>query len=172
LKTQKLVLVFAVISLVLAVFSIVEVYQFHSRLKRLEATAPDVGEVMLGVHLHFAKLFYAGEAKNWKLAEFEIKEIEENLDTVTTLRPKENGVNLQGVADGFKQTQLAAMQNAVAKQDLDQFHKTYKESMATCNGCHHATGRPFLVVTLPKAPPVSNQQWEPPAQGQEQPAVK
>ena len=66
----------------------------EERVKRLEAAAPGVGELMSGVQLHFAKLFYATQAANWKLADFEVDEIEENLDKSALLRPQENGVQL------------------------------------------------------------------------------
>lgn len=135
----------------------------EGRLKKLEASAPGIGKVMSGVQAHFAKLYFAGEARNWKLAEFEMHEVEENLDQSVAIRPEENGVNMVGVADAFKQTQLTALKEAIRRQSGDLFQKSYAESVATCNGCHQATGRPFLIITIPTAPPVPNQQWEPPA---------
>lgn len=163
MKTEKAAFVTAVLCLILAAWCAFKIVGLDHRLAQLKATAPDVGEVMLGVQVHLAKLFFAADAKNWKLAEFEIHEIEENLETASALRPTENGVNLINVVDAFKQTQLAAMRQAVAHQNPDQFAKAYQESMATCNGCHQTTGRPFLVITRPTAPPVWNQQWAPPA---------
>jgi hypothetical protein len=53
------------------------------------------------------------------------------------------------------------MKNAVERQDLDAFQQNYDESIRVCNMCHAATGRPFIVITLPDAPPVTNQQWKP-----------
>src|SRR5436309_1330361 len=69
----------------------------EERLKKLEAAAPGVGEVMSGVQLHFAKLYYAAHAENWKLAQFEIDEVKENIEKGAILRPEENGVKLAGV---------------------------------------------------------------------------
>src|SRR5258708_37825465 len=43
----------------------------EERLKKLEAGLPDLGIIMSGIQLHFAKLYYAGEARNWDLAWFE-----------------------------------------------------------------------------------------------------
>ena len=136
----------------------------EERLKKLEASAPGMGEVMSGVQVHFAKLWFAGEARNWKLAEFEMDEIKENLDSAVAIRREENGVNMVGVADAFKQTQLAALEEAIGQQNADLFRKSYEESITTCNGCHQATGRPFITIITPAAPPVPNQQWEPPSE--------
>ncbi len=134
----------------------------EKRIKLLEAAAPGVGEVMSGVQLHFAKLQYAARAANWKLADFEIDEIEENLEKAALLRPEEKGVQLAGVIESIKQTQLVAMKKAAEQGEMSLFVKNYDETMAACNSCHRTTGRPFIVITQPAASPVANQQWAPP----------
>lgn len=134
----------------------------EERLKKLEIAVPGVGAMMGSVQLHVAKLYFAGEAKNWKLAEFEIHEIEENLEKAATLRPGDNGVQLTGVFDAFERTQLAEMKKAIKQEDLKAFRRLYVESIEVCNSCHVSTGRPYLVITPPTAPPVPNQQWAPP----------
>lgn len=137
--------------------------QLEARLKALEAGAPGVGTIMSGVQLHFAKLYFAGKAQNWPLAEFELHEVEENLDRAVALRPEEHGTNLVGLNDGFKQTQLAALKVATQNKDWTAFQSAYTEAVGVCNGCHEETNRPFIVITVPAAPPVPNQQWESPA---------
>jgi len=114
---------------------------------------------MSGVLLHFAKLYYAGMAANGPLAEFELHEVEENLDRAIALRPRERGVDLAGLNEAFKESQLAALAAVIEGEDWNAFGPAYREAIAICNGCHEQTGRPFIVVTVPTAPPVSNQQW-------------
>ena len=59
---------------------------------------------------------------------------------------------------------LAELLKAAAEAgDPPAFRSAYAEAVSVCNGCHAATGRPFIVIVEPTAPPVSNQQWEPPA---------
>lgn len=87
------------------------------RLRKLEAAAPGVGEIMTSVQFHFARLHFATEAKNWDRARYEIDEVEENLDKVAVLRPEDKGVQLIGVIDAFKQTQLDAMKKGVESKD-------------------------------------------------------
>ncbi|MCI0690857.1 hypothetical protein L0337_02500 [candidate division KSB1 bacterium] len=48
-------------------------------------------------------------------------------------------------------------------KDWNAFQSAYTEAAGVCNGCHEETARPFIVITVPAAPPVPNQQWEPPA---------
>jgi len=138
--------------------------QIAARLKALEASAPGVGTLMSSVQLHFAKIYFAGKAQNWPLAEFELHELEENLDKAVALRPEENGTNLIGLNDAFKKTQLAAMRAAAQQKDTAAFQFAYSEAISVCNGCHEETTRPFIVITVPTAPPVPNQQWAPPDQ--------
>jgi hypothetical protein len=141
--------------------------QVEARLKALEAGAPGVGTIMSGVQLHFAKLYFAGKAQNWPLAEFELHEVEENMDRGVALRPEEHGTNLAGLNDAFKQTQLAALRTATQNKDWSAFQSAYTEAVGVCNGCHEETARPFIVITVPAAPPVPNQQWEPPTPSSE-----
>ncbi len=133
--------------------------KLETRVKKLEAAAPGVGATMSAVQMHFAKLYYAGHAQNWGLAEFELHEVEENLEKAAALRPEEHGVNLVNLTDAFKQTQLAALRQAIEQQKTTTFNAAYDEAIAVCNGYHVETERPFLIVTEPTAPPVTNQLW-------------
>jgi hypothetical protein len=131
------------------------------RLKACEAGSPGMGGVMTRVQLHFAKLYFAVEARNWDLAKFERQELEENLGAAAEVRPEERGVGIAGVIEAFKNTQLTAMREAIDVKDRTLFREAYRDSMVVCNTCHQTTGRPFIHIILPTNPPVSNQQWEP-----------
>lgn len=43
---------------------------------------PGFGEFMSSIQVHHNKLWFAGENQNWKLADFEINEIQESLDDI------------------------------------------------------------------------------------------
>jgi hypothetical protein len=43
---------------------------------------PGLGEFMLGIQMHHAKLWFAGKNQNWKLATFELGEIQESIDDI------------------------------------------------------------------------------------------
>jgi len=129
------------------------------RLKKLEASSSGVGTLMLEVQLHFAKLHFAGEARNWDLATFERNQIEELLEKVAILRPMENNVKIDEIITTFKQTPLSALKDAIDVKDRNLFRQAYGDSMAMCNACHQATGRPFISIVTPTNPPVSNQRW-------------
>jgi hypothetical protein len=136
----------------------------ESRVTHLEAISPDVGQMMLGIQSHFAKLHYAAEARNWDLARFEREEIQEDLETVAAMKPQDNGVNLVGIISAFTNSvtgPMAQMNDAISVSDRQLFRKSYQDMASMCNACHQATGRPFIFITIPTNPPVFNQRWEP-----------
>ena len=133
--------------------------ELEKQVKQLEMAMPGAGEVMSATQLHFGKLSYAVDAKNWKLAAFEIDEVKENIEKAAAMRPEENGVRLGGVVDAFEQTQIARLSAAVERHDPAEFRWGYVEAIEVCNSCHRVTGRPFIVIIEPTGPPVSNQQW-------------
>jgi hypothetical protein len=67
--------------------------------------------------------------------------------------------------DAFKNTQLVALKDAIEMKDRRLFRDAYREALVMCNTCHQSTGRPFITITIPTNPPVSNQRWELPADG-------
>jgi hypothetical protein len=146
----------------------------EQRLSKLEAVTPDVGQTMLSIQFHFAKLYFAAEARNWDLARFERQEIVEDLNTVAALKPEENGVSLVGILGAFTNNlsgPLSLLKDAMDVSDRPLFRKAYQDSMVMCNTCHQSTGRPFIVITIPTNPPVFNQRWEPATYGAKSPAV-
>ncbi len=122
---------------------------------------PSLGQIMSGMQIDAARLYYAAEATNWPLAQYETGVIEDTLAEVPIVRPQENGVPLGAVINAFKNSQWAALKEAVGHQDLDAFHKSYNDMLFVCNACHQATGRPFIQITVPTQPPVPNQRWAP-----------
>ena len=138
----------------------------EARLKKLEIASPGLGDIMAGLQLHFAKLYFASEARNWDLAAFERGEIAENLDAAAVLRPEEKGVNIAGIVEAFKNTQLVALQDAVEMKDRGLFREAYRDSIVMCNTCHQSTGRPFIVVTMPptRRSSISNGNIRPPVE--------
>jgi cytochrome c556 len=132
----------------------------EARLKKLESASPGLGDIMNGIQLHFSKLYFASEARNWDLARFERGEVEEGLEKLAALRPQENGVNIAGIAGAFKETQLVALKDAIEMKDRAMFRDAYQQSMQMCNTCHQSTGRPFIMIMTPTNPPVANQRWE------------
>jgi hypothetical protein len=195
MKLERATLAVAAAALVVAAWCIAQNYQLRARLEalsaspqpspslptnlvqrlsKLEGVTPDVGQTMLSIQVHFAKLYYAAEARNWDLARFEREEIVEDLNTVAALKPEENGVSLVGIIGAFTNSPsgpLSCLKDAFDVSDRPLFRKAYQDSVLMCNACHQSTGRPFIVITVPTNPPVFNQRWEPVTDSAKSPAL-
>ncbi len=116
-----------------------------------------LGEFMNGIQLHHGKLWFAGINSNWKLADFEVQEIHEALDDVRkyiTDRPETKFIDMIFPP-------LDSVTQAIQLQNLDLFKSSFINLTSTCNSCHKVTDHEFNVITIPTAPPVTNQEFKP-----------
>lgn len=131
-----------------------EIDSLHKELS--QAYKPGFGEFMSGVQVHHAKLWFAGNAQNWDLADFELHEIREALDGIKeydTARPETKSIDMIDAP-------MDSMANAVKNKDLATFKSSYTLLTKTCNDCHLATKHQFNVVKIPDSPPFTNQEFK------------
>lgn len=118
---------------------------------------PGFGEFMSSIQVHHAKLWFAGTNNNWKLAYFEMHEIQESLDDIqqfNTHRPEAKAIGMINPA-------IDSVSNAIKLQNQQLFENSYTLLTNSCNNCHKATEHEFNVVTIPSNPPISNQSFKP-----------
>lgn len=127
------------------------------QIKLNDAYKPGLGEFMLGIQLHHAKLWFAGTNKNWKLADFEIKEIGESLDDIKKYCTDRPEVKNLGLID----PSINSISNAIQQKDFGSFKDAFITLTNNCNNCHKITQHEFNVVTIPTALPVVNQDFKP-----------
>ena len=121
--------------------------------KLAHAYKPGFGEFMAGIQVHHARLWFAGEAQNWQLANFEVAEIKEALDGIKeydTYRPESKSITMIEPA-------MDSMNSAIKQKDPQLFRSSYTLLTNTCNNCHRATNHAFNVIKIPDTPPFSNQ---------------
>jgi len=132
--------------------------QIDSLQKKLNDTyKPGLGEFMSGIQVHHAKLWFAGAAGNWALADFEIKEIGEAIDDINTYctdRPEVASLPVIKPA-------LDSLDAAIKNQNIPQFKSSFLLLTTACNTCHRATHHEFNVIQIPATPPFSNQVFKP-----------
>ncbi|HTE02252.1 MAG TPA: hypothetical protein VK668_23345 [Mucilaginibacter sp.] len=132
--------------------------QVDSLQKKLnDAYKPGLGEFMLGIQLHHAKLWFAGTNKNWRLADFEIKEIGEALGDIKkycTDRPEVKSI-------GLIDPSISNINTAIQQKDAQSFKTAFITLTNNCNNCHKTTQHEFNVVTIPTALPMVNQDFKP-----------
>lgn len=118
---------------------------------------PGLGEFMMGIQEHHAKLWFAGINKNWQLADFEVHEIGETLDDVKKYCTDRPEIKSLGIIDPA----MATIKTAISKQDMDKFKSGFTELTNDCNTCHRDNQHSFNIITIPSSPPVTNQNFKP-----------
>lgn len=117
---------------------------------------PGLGEFMLAVQTHHAKLWFAGINENWELADFETGEIKETLDDAVKYLPERK--ETKEVPMIFPA--LDSLHVSINNKDLKMFTKSYKTLTNTCNDCHKAVHFEFNVIKIPTSEPVSDQDFK------------
>ena len=128
-----------------------------------EAYAPGLGEIMTLQQMRHTKLWLAGEAGNWDLAAYEIKELGEGFDDVVKFHPthEESPVAPKDAIPRMVTVPLMEVSAAVDKKDMKAFEQAYDSFTKACNDCHQATNFSFNVVQRPAMNPYPNQVFAP-----------
>jgi hypothetical protein len=127
------------------------------------ARVPDLGELMLLQQVRHTKLWLAGDAENWPLANYELEELEEGFDTIVADHPTndEAPVAPKDAIPRMVTVPLAELRDAVQKKDRRLFAERYDAVTAACNGCHQASNVGFNHLERPESNPYPNQVFSP-----------
>ena len=135
--------------------------RLQSRIDSLEQTLksiykPGFGEFMSGIQVHHNKLWFAGQNQNWKLADFEINEIQEALTGIKaycTDRPETKEI-------GMIDAPIDSLTKAIQLKSKGKFISGYLLLTNSCNSCHRITNHEFNVIKIPDSPPFTNQDFK------------
>jgi hypothetical protein len=117
---------------------------------------PGFGEFMSNIQIHHGKLWFAGINQNWKLADFEINELKENLNSIETYcidRPETKNISMIYPS-------LDSVSNAITQNNLTNFKSSFNLLTKTCNSCHKAVNFEFNSIKIPTSPPFTNQEFK------------
>jgi len=125
------------------------------------AWVPELGELMLAQQMRHAKLWFAGEAGNWKLAAYELGEIRETFGDIARLHPthKNAPVPIDQAIETIMTEPLDQMSKAIQSADRKAFAAAFDSLTQGCNSCHGATDYGFSVLQRPKSNPFPNQDF-------------
>lgn len=118
-----------------------------------KAYKPGFGEFMSSIQVHHNKLWFAGQNQNWKLADFEIHEIQENIEDIEKYQTERE----ESGKIGMIKPALDSVTSAIEQKNSAAFKSSYTLLTNTCNNCHEATNFDFNRVKIPDNPPFSNQ---------------
>ena len=128
-----------------------------------EAYVPGLGEIMTLQQMRHVKLWFAGEAGNWDLAAYEVKELGEGFDDVVKMHPthEDSPIAPKDAIPRMITGPMDDLGGAIEAKDTRRFEQTYDALTKACNDCHQATNFAFNVVQRPAANPYPNQVFAP-----------
>ena len=109
---------------------------------------PGLGTIMMEYGRRFAMLRGAVDAGDWGMAQYQLKEAREIQEVGEITR--------SGKADllkNFEQNFLDPIDTAIQATDTAAFNTAFSSAIEGCNGCHVATGHPYVRVQEPLTPP-------------------
>lgn len=122
---------------------------------------PGLVEFMLQVQSHHTKLWLAGNARNWELADYQVEELEELLEDIAKRIPAYKDVPVGKMIEATAIPPIDDIKAAVKSRDSKAFAGAYDKLTAACNACHESANRGFIVVQRPASSPFPNQSFAP-----------
>ncbi|HLV15788.1 MAG TPA: hypothetical protein VKY41_11450 [Xanthomarina sp.] len=118
---------------------------------------PGFGDFMGSIQAHHSKLWFAGQNKNWKLADFEVHELMEAIEDIQEYQAHRKESQLISMLI----PPLDSIDKAIQESNSALFESSYINLTNTCNACHQAVDLEFNIVRIPDSSPYSNQEFKP-----------
>jgi hypothetical protein len=126
-----------------------------------ETYASGLGEIMSLQQMRHIKLWLAGAAKNWPLADYELDELKEGFDDVIKFFPVKDDMPIGQMASATAMPVLPEVKSAIEARDAGKFAAAFDKLTAACNACHQSSNHAFIVIQRPTSSPYSNQSFTP-----------
>lgn len=122
---------------------------------------PSLADLMLTVQMRHIKLWFAGSASNWELADFAIHGIMEGLETAANRYPTYKGSPVGRMIEDTVRAPIEGTENAIKARDRAAFLSAFDKLTGACNACHQASNHAFIVIQRPLTSPFPNQTFAP-----------
>ena len=99
------------------------------------------------------KLYFAGEAESWVLADIYNHEIEEISEGIVASGEMHDGINVSQLIESMLLPQVERIEEAIDSGDREMFLDRYNVMIQTCNQCHAASDYGAVKVTVPQSNP-------------------
>jgi hypothetical protein len=143
-----------------------EIAVLQAEVARLKGIVPDQSHAMKDVAYHFANLWFAGQKKNWPLADFYWSETRSHLRWAVRIIPvrkdsQGHEIRLTDILDPIDKVTLQRVGDTIKAKDSTKFADAYKQMLDSCYACHLAVGKPFLKLKIADQPEVPIINFEP-----------
>lgn len=122
---------------------------------------PGLEQFMNVILTEHNKLWFAGRARNWPLASYELGEIKEVMSDVQDYVPVFKSLPLAEMMDAVVVKEIADLEKAIEAKDPKAFAAGFDRLTAACNACHQGTENGFIVIKRPTRPAFTNQEYRP-----------
>ena len=124
---------------------------------------PGLGEFMAATQMRHIKLWFAGKARNWPLAAYELDELREGFDDVIKYHPvhKDRPVPIAKLLPELVTVPLTELDEAISSRDEGKFVGAYDLLTEACNACHEQEQFIFNRIHRPVYNPYSDQVFSP-----------
>ena len=126
------------------------------------AFTPGLGEFMTFTQIRHAKLWLAGTASNWDLADYEIDELKEGLEDVVKYVPTYKDMPVGPMIESTIMTPISEVEQAIKARDRNKFTTAFDKLTQACNTCHRSANRAFIVIQRPASSAFPNQSFAAP----------
>jgi hypothetical protein len=120
---------------------------------------PGLHTLMQQVQVRHAQLWFAGEAGNTELAEYQVHELEELIENIAELHPEYDDKPIARLLEELLAPALEDVELAV--RGAQDFTTAFDGMTQQCNACHAATDRRAIVIQRPRTPPLDNLRYAP-----------
>ena len=107
------------------------------------------------------KLGLAGNAENWPLAGYMLKELRQGFAVVSKAVPRWKGLPVPDLVDAAVSHPLTLLEYAIKLNYRRQFDEAYEGLTKGCNACHATTDHAFVVIKVPDASSFPDQEFAP-----------
>ena len=112
------------------------------------------------IQTEHAKLWYAGHARNWPLAAYQLAEIKEIMSEVQDLVPTFKSLPFADMLDAVITGEIAGLEKTIDAKDAGAFPAAFDKLTAACNACHQASGNGFIRIQRPERAGFPNQDFQ------------
>ena len=133
-----------------------EIAKLKAEIDELKGRLPSQSHAMMDVGYHFSNLWFAGQGKNWPLAQFYLNETRSHLRWAVRIIPVRRipggEIDLRGLLEAVDSTGLAGIGKAIADKNGEAFTGAYRRTLDGCYSCHKASDKPYLRPRIPEQP--------------------
>lgn len=120
---------------------------------------PELAKEMAWLQRWTMKLGYSIAAKNDRLADLYMHELEETVEAIVEEIPEYEGLKIALATGVILKPELEPLAEKIDRADWPGATEHYARLIDACNRCHAATQHEFIVITVPEGEPPFNQRF-------------